>query len=412
MRWSWLSLLAVLACSPTDESAGTGPTVRIIGSDTMMESLVPRLTAAYGTAHDTRFSIGGGGSSDGFRALLERKADLAASARPPTPAETDQAKAYGFTFERHLVGLSVVTISVHPQNPLQSLTWEQVRDIFCTATLRDWSELGLEPQPIRVLVRNERSGSREALEDFFCGVDGISRRHTALSAPEIEAQIAKDTSVITFAPLSDKKGKVLGLRPRPDARPIAPTQANAIRGKYPLTHDLALYTAGPPSPQIQSFLRWIASPAGQQQVDEAWVVPLYLRTALLDGARPLRETLTFAEASTEPDERSKVRLGVVLDELRARAGEINHIIIEGYADPNEPEPMTLSYGRATAVRDHLAANLPALFFEIIPRGAEPGLAPTDTPLGLARHRSVRIYFGEEERGGSLAARPEGAVDEP
>jgi phosphate transport system substrate-binding protein len=408
MRCTLLLLAAVVSCSPTTPTFDAAR-LRVTGSDTMTATLLPRLASAYGATTGTQFQIVGGGSADGLRALLKGEADLAASVRLPTPAENDQAKALGWAFERHLVGLNVVTLAVHPQNPTQSLSWDQVRDIFCTGRLADWSELGLEARPIRVLVRDERSGAREAVEDFFCGAQGISARHQALAAADIDREIQIDPTVITFATLADRRGKVLALRARPDAPPIAPTQANAIRGKYPLTQDIALYTAGPPSAETRRFLDWIASPAGQHEVDEAWVVPLYLRAALLDGPRPLRETISFPEGSVEPDERSAARLGVLVDELRSRAGEINHVVLEGYADPGEREPLTLSYERVAKVREHLAADLPALFFEIIPRGDGQHLAPTDTPLGRAMNRSVRIYFGEEESDGggiAVSARPE------
>lgn len=396
MRWSWLGLTALLGCTPASTLEPT-PELTIVGSDSMTDMLLPRLVDAYSDNVDLRIVIDGGGSTDGLRALLEGDADMAASARVPTPAEVDQATVFGWSFERHLVGLNVVAISVHPSNPLQSLTWEQTRQIFCTGRLRDWGELGLEERPIRVLVRNERSGSREALEDFFCGVEGIAHAHEALTADKITAELERDPDVITFAPLSDRKGKVLSLRQGADSDPVAPSQANAIRGKYPLTHDLALFTAGLPSARAKAFLDWIASPPGQHEVDEAWVVPLYLRAALLEGPRPLRETISFADASLELDERSAARLEVLLEELRSRSGEINHLILEGYADAGEPDPLTLSYRRASVVREKIAAEIPAIFFEIIPRGAKKQLAPSDTPLGQARNRSVRIYFGEEEQ---------------
>lgn len=395
MRWTWPWLIAALSCTP-EPVEPTAPTMRIVGSDTMTSSLLPHLVGVYGTQKGLRFQIEGGGSSDGFRALLNGKADLAASARLPTPAEIEQATAYGWAFERHLVGLSVVTLSVHPSNPLQSLTWDQARDIFCTAEIRDWSHFGMEPAPIRVLVRNERSGAREVIEDFFCGVEGISRRHETMDAVKIADEVERDPNVLTFAPLSDRKGKVLSLRQRSDSRAYAPTQANAIRFKYPLTHDLALFTAGEPSPEIDKFLRWIASPAGQHEVDEAWVVPLFLRAGLFDDPRPVRETLTFAKDSTALDERSQARLKVLSEELRNRSGEVNHIVLEAHAEPEERDPFPLSYQRAIAIRDLIARESTALFFEIIPRGDEQELAPTDTPLGRERNRSVRIFFGDDD----------------
>lgn len=399
MRWTWTWLLAALACTPTPVEPST-PVIRVVGSDTMTSHLLPHLAEVYGRQQEIEFDIVGGGSTDGFRALLNNKADLGATARLPIPAEIDQATAYGWTFERHLVGLSIVTISVHPNNPVQSMTWEQVRQIFCTAEIRDWSTFGLEEAPIRVLVRSERSGSRATLEDFFCGYDGISRRHSTMKAEEIARELENDPTVITFAPLSDRKGKVLALRQLPDSRAVAPTQANAVRFKYPLSHDLALYTAGEPSPKIKPFLDWIRSPAGQHEVDVAWVVPLYLRASLFDDPRPVRETLTFAQGSTALDDRSEARLKVLVEQLRNRSGEINHLVIEGHAEPTEADPFTLSYQRAAAIRERIAQDTSSMFFELIPRGDEQEIAPLDTPLGRERNRSVRIFFGEDDSEGS------------
>ncbi len=93
---------------------------------------------------------------------------------------------------------------------------------------------------------------------------------------------------------------------------------------------------------------------------------------------------------------------MLIEELRNRAGEINHVVLEGYADPGERDRLTLSYERVATVRERLANALPSLFFEIIPRGDHTHLAPTDTPRGRAMNRSVRVYFGEEEASQAIA----------
>ncbi|MFT7521852.1 MAG: outer membrane protein OmpA-like peptidoglycan-associated protein, partial [Kiritimatiellia bacterium] len=210
------------------------------------------------------------------------------------------------------------------------------------------------------------------------------------------ATLINDAGALAFAPLSEPTGKPLALRAYDGATSVVPSQANAIRGSYPLTHDLAFHTAGAPTGETKAFLDWLASPAGQHTVDQAHVVPLYLRPERNVGARPLRETVHFEAEGTAPNQRSVARLQMLEHELRDRAGEINHVILEGYADPTEPHAMSRSQARAEAVRQRLVSRIPSLFFEIIPRGAANPIAPNDTPKGRSLNRRVQIYLAEEE----------------
>src|SRR5690606_31651570 len=177
-------------------------------------------------------------------------------------------------------------------------------------------------------------------------------------------------------------------------------------GAYPLYHDIYLYTPGAPRGATAEFLEWVVSPAGQEVVDEARYVPLFLRSGQADKPRPLRETIHFERGISAPNQLSAARLGLLVEELRGRADEYRHIILEGYADNQEPDALALSQARADAVRVYLEAEIPGLFFEIIPRGATRPIAPNETPYGRLRNRRVQIYLAEEER-----KVPEGTYDE-
>lgn len=418
MRWYPFVALLV-GCGPpsaatlSPDDAAVGPSVvRIVGSETLNSELVPALVDSHKQLSGVLdFEVRGGGSSAGFKALLSGEADLAASSRPPIPAEVDQAHANGWTFERHLVGLNAISVQSHPSNPLQSLTYGQVRDLFCTGVIDDWSQLGLEARKVRVVVRDRRSGSRATFEDFFCGPDGIRPDAETLDAEGIAGAIAEDPGAIGMAPLWQRTGKVLALRAHNTSDPVSPTPAHVLRGHYPLIHDVALYTAGPPSDEIAAFLAFSTGPLGQDVVERNGVVPLHMRPEVLAGPRPLRETVHFADGGVDPDPRSIERLGVLIEELRERAGEVDHVILEGYADVSEQDALTLSQRRANAVREALVAELPALFVEVIPRGSSRPAGPEDTPLGKAANRRVQVYLAEEERAdraGATNSAPGGA----
>lgn len=401
MRWRGLLVVAALGCGGTSSDDGGPPTLRIGGADALTQNLMPALAEQHAnTRGNLRFVINHGANTEGYRQLLDGDIDVAAVTRIANPNEQEQAKANGYDLHdkdaRTIIGVNVVAVVVHPENPIDNLTYDQIVGIFCTREIDDWSFLGLDPQPINALAREARSGTRALFEDFFCGPRGIHARVEAAEVTALQTALVDDPSTITFVSLSEAMGKPLGLRPDPAGPPIRPSQQNIIRGAYPLYSDLYLVTPGPSEDEAEHFVDYVLSPAGQDVVDEHRFVPLFLRPERMDGARPLRETIHFEPGQTAPNQRSSARLQLLVDELRDRAGEYRHVVLEGYTDNVEPNPQSLSSARAVAVRDRLKAELPGMYFEIIPRGAANPIAPNDTPYGQQRNRRVQIYLAAEE----------------
>jgi phosphate transport system substrate-binding protein len=49
-----------------------------------------------------------------------------------------------------------------------------------------------------------------------------------------------------------------------------PTPQSTARGSYPLSHELWVVTADPPTEAVRAFRRFVLSPAGQQIVGETF----------------------------------------------------------------------------------------------------------------------------------------------
>lgn len=401
-RWLAPTLLWLVACgAPPAPTAAPTETLTIRGSDTLTRVLLPEVAKAYErAAPGVSMKVEGGGDAAGFRAVLSGDADCAAAARDPFPAEEEQAIVNGYSFmspeARHLVAVDVVAVAVHPSNSLTSLSFDQVIGIFCTQEISDWAQLGMDPSPIRVMTAVPSSSTRALFEDFFCGPRGIHTRAEQASDEDIAAALDDDPATIAYLSTAEQAGSVLGLRPLPDDRPIRPSQKSVVRGAYPLYRDLYLFTPGPPSAAASQMLDWLRSPAGQDVVDEADFVPLFLRPERSDEARPLREIVYFEPGSGQPNQHSRARLHILVDELRSRAGEYRHVILEGFTDAREVDPSGLATSRAQAVESVLKQELPGLFVEIIPRGAVQPIAPNDTPYGRQRNRRVQVYLAAEE----------------
>ncbi|MFT7522135.1 MAG: phosphate transport system substrate-binding protein, partial [Kiritimatiellia bacterium] len=179
---------AAVGCAPPRATPdSTAPTIQIVGSESMNTLVVPLLIESFTSTHDVDFQLIGEGSSAGFKALNNGQATLASSSREPTAAEREQAAVDSIVFERHLVGVNVISVTSHASNPLSSLTYGQVRGAFCTGELTNWSQLGLRDIPITVVVRDDKSGSREIFEDFFCGPDGLYPMHKVGDSQSIRA---------------------------------------------------------------------------------------------------------------------------------------------------------------------------------------------------------------------------------
>lgn len=384
------------AVTPAPEEAG----IRLGGSEALVKRLVVPLAESWArlrgpgsvrvTGHAT--------TTGGIRELLAGDLDAAFSSRDATPSEDEQARVDGFRFDdadsRHVIGVDVVAVAVHPQNPLDSMTYDQVIGVFCTGTVTSWESLG-GTGAIHAVVPEPDSGARALFEDFFCGPKGLSPRHEVASAVHIANLLASDPAAISIVSLADRAGKSMALRVQPTASPVRPSQANIVRGSYPLYGDLFFYTRGRPEGDLRGFLDWVLSPAGQEVVDEQRYVPLSLRPEVAVEARPLRETIHFEVDASTPDQRSAARLALLIRELEEK--QFRHVVLEGFTDDREAEPYKLSERRASAVRTLLLDRLPQLYVELIPRGPSNPIAPNDTPYGRQVNRRVQIYIADEER---------------
>jgi len=68
--------------------------------------------------------------------------------------------------------------------------------------------------------------------------------------------------------------KMLKLKKTAGDPAVAPTVANTLDKSYPLARSLLIYTLGEPQGEVQRYIEWILSPAGQKIVEESGYVPV------------------------------------------------------------------------------------------------------------------------------------------
>jgi len=102
---------------------------------------------------------------ESFINLIDKKTSLILSARTMSPDEKNYAKAAGVTLIETPIALDAFVFVINPDNPVESLTIEQIEDIY-TGKITNWKEVGGNDSEINPYVRNANSGSQETMESL------------------------------------------------------------------------------------------------------------------------------------------------------------------------------------------------------------------------------------------------------
>ena len=134
-----------------------------------MTPFVERLAEQYQHGHaGAAIDVQGLGSSAGIRAALDGISELGMSSRELTDEEAVQ-------LAQIVMARDALAIIVHPQNPVASLTHEQIRAVFAGGITR-WDELGGAGRPIVLVTREAGSGTFTAFEELVMEGDPIAPR--------------------------------------------------------------------------------------------------------------------------------------------------------------------------------------------------------------------------------------------
>jgi len=291
---------------------GISGRVTIVGSDTM-QPLMVKLAAAFRSFQPSaKFGVEGQGSGESVREFMldlslqlrgdkaggrgtqgASSADLLASSRPLTEQEIKGfVSNHGYEPIGIPVAMDAVAIYVHNDNPISSLTLEQVDAMFSSTLKRSkgghlttWGQVGLKDpwsqQPIHLYGRNKKSGTR----DFFKHVvlmDGELSddvREQPGSASEILA-IAQDPLAIGYAGVGFHSSmvRIVPLAADLEGAALLPSPETVSNGQYHLSRPLYLYVNKNPKgkldPVVGEFLKFVNSRQGQETVAKANFYPL------------------------------------------------------------------------------------------------------------------------------------------
>ncbi len=169
---------------------------------------------------------------------------------------------------------------VNSENPVSSLTADQIRRIY-SGTVRLWSEVGGEAEtPIMAYQRPHGSGSQTAMEELVMKGWNLTAAEVNLVSDGMSDLIAQ---IGSYDNAKEALGYsylyyVTGLYKSGDVKALAvdgaePTDENLRSGRYPFTvYYYAVYEKG--NETAERFAAWLVSDQGQACVRQAGYVTL------------------------------------------------------------------------------------------------------------------------------------------
>ena len=351
------------------------------------------------------------GTGTGFAGLKDGTADLAAASRPIKQSEAQSLSALGdlrSAESEQVIAIDGLAVIVHPDNPVQSLSVEQVARLF-SGEIANWRELGGANAAVELHARDDQSGTYDTFKELVLGSQGKTLATNATryeSNDALSLAVSRRSGAIGFVGLASVgKSKALAITDG-DSQPMPPTTALVATEDYPLSRRLFLYA----DPQKQSkwtreFLTFVHSPAGQAIVEKSGYVAqaiapirLPLQTTLPEAYQQLakeEQRLTvnfrFAEGSAQLDNKAQRDVQRLIDYLNSHDKQMNAAVLVGFGDARNDPARTalLSKLRAMAVRRELARG-GILVKEINGLGDQLPVA-SNSEAGRIKNRRVEVW---------------------
>jgi len=214
----------------------------------------------------------------GYEILAEKRTDIFIGVYP-SQEQLEYAKEQGTEFIFTPIGKEAFVFFVSADNPIDSLTTEQIQGIY-SGEITNWSEVGGTDEEIVAFQRNPGSGSQSMLERFMGDkpiMEAPTEQVNDLMSGIIE-EVASDYKNKSNSMGFSFRFYVEGIIKNPDIKMIAvdgiaPTAENVRNEKYPIiTPIYAVTYEEQTNENVDKLLQWILSEEGQEIIEKTGYV--------------------------------------------------------------------------------------------------------------------------------------------
>jgi phosphate transport system substrate-binding protein len=279
--------------SKTSDVSGN---IKSVGSDTMNNLMALWAEEFKKLYPNVQVEIEGKGSSTAPPALIDGTSTFGPMSRLMKNEEVDAFEAkYGYKPTPLRTGIDMLAVYVHKDNPIKSLSLQQIDAIFSKTRkggkaeeIRTWGQLGLTGEwadkPISLYGRNSASGTYGYFKEhaLFKGDYKDSVKEQPGSSSVVQG-VASDKYGIGYSGIGYKTAdvRVVPLKADDRSEAVPATVEHAYTGEYPLARFLYVYLNYQPGsaldPLRREFIQFIFSRQGQENVIKDGYFPISAR---------------------------------------------------------------------------------------------------------------------------------------
>ncbi len=262
--------LAVIAFNA---HAGDRTVIQNKGSDTLVNVAQAWAEEYRNVNPNVAIAVSGGGSGTGIAAMINGTVDIANASRAMKEKEIKLAKSKGQNPILHIVGYDALSVFLHHDNPAESLSLEQLKDIYGRdGKATKWSDIGLtvpgcKQDKIVVVSRQNNSGTYAYFKKTALGKKGKFRQGTLdmHGSKDVVDLVEKTPCAIGYSGLAYATDhiKMACIAQETGGPCVNPSVKTASDRSYPIARPLFMYTNGEPEGEIKTYLDWILSNEGQ-----------------------------------------------------------------------------------------------------------------------------------------------------
>ncbi|RJP73983.1 MAG: phosphate ABC transporter substrate-binding protein [Ignavibacteriales bacterium] len=241
---------------------GKGKTSITLAGSTAFQPFAEKLAEQYMSGNQgVSVTVQGGGSAVGIQSANSGAAEIGMADLVALP---DEAKNLTAT----VVAKDGIAIVVNPQNKVENLTTDQIRDIF-NGKITNWSEVGGNSAPITVVSREAGSGTRSSFEEIIGDVQLKSDALIQDSNGTIRETVANDVNSVGYLSHGLINEKIKALKVDGEES----TTEAIIAGNYKLVRPIFLLVKGELKGEVKSFIDYILSEEGQKTIQSNGLLP-------------------------------------------------------------------------------------------------------------------------------------------
>lgn len=268
------------------------------GSDTLA-NLMTLWTESFKKEYpNVNIQVQAAGSSTAPPALTEGTSNFGPMSRQMKDKEIAAFEArFGYKPTAIRVAVDALAVYVHKDNPIPSLSIEQIDAIFSvtrrcggTSELNRWGEMGLSgswtDRPIQLYGRNSVSGTYGYFKKVaLCSGDFMNSVNEQPGSASVVQAVASSLNGIGYSGIGyiTSGVKAVALSEDNDSPPVEASAENVVNGDYPLSRYLYVYVNKKPNtplpPIEQEFLKLVLSRDGQEIVVKDGYIPVSARVA-------------------------------------------------------------------------------------------------------------------------------------